>query len=77
MDDRSSTPFAQVILAVVPSTKPRSLAFGDTVVIRHVRLRVPCTVIVFSLRTLILPVTVVRFGVLRCWRAEPSLAPGR
>jgi hypothetical protein len=50
-----------VILAVVPSAKPRT--FGDAGVMRQVTLRLACTVIVLTLRTLILPVMVVRFAV--------------
>src|SRR4051812_43532060 len=57
-----STPRVQVIFAAVPRAKPRKAAFGEAVVTRHVRLRVPCTVIVLSLRTLIFPVAVMRVG---------------
>lgn len=57
-----STPFLHVILAVVPSVKPRSATLGEACVMRQVRLRFPCTVILFTLSTLILPVAVTGFG---------------
>src|SRR3954451_12540494 len=57
-----STPREHVIFAVVPSVKPRSVALGEAAVILHVRLFVPCTVIVFTFSTLILPVTEVPFA---------------